>query len=133
MATFDSLTAGTVISFETVVPGILPQNYKGVRFEGGPVGWRIANKEADIASLHRRIYPTIQSQGVKDDYQSYNYIIISQNDTLIPIGLPWIKLESLTVSSAVDETFVFKNLSADNKDYLIKLLKANGFTDFYQP
>lgn len=133
MATFDTLNAGDVISFETVAPGILPQNYKGVRFEGGPVGWRIAKLNGDIASTHRRLYPTIRGNGVKDDYRSYNYIIINVNDELVPLGLPWIKEESLVLSGSKDETFVFSNLSADNKNYLIMLLKANGFTNFYQP
>lgn len=131
MAGFDDLQPGQIISFETIAPGILPRAYSSVNF-GCVAEWWVAATVTDIATLHRQLYPSLMSLGVKDDYKSYNYILINTGGIPFAVGIPWIKSDSLVVSGSKDVTLVFPNITEDKKIFLKQVLAANGFNSFYE-
>lgn len=133
-ANINSLNVGDVISFETIAPAILNLKYDQVIFDG-IVSWSVARSFADIASLHRSLYPSMNRSEAKDDYRSYSYFLFQTTTGVnanVPqvLGIPWIKEDTLVISGAANINLLFTNITPDNQTYLFQLLKANGFTNY---
>lgn len=130
MTPISSLNVGDVISFETIAPSILNLKFSQVKFDG-VVSWAVARSFADIASLHRSLYPSMKQSDVKDDYRSYGYLTFQNDSGIVQVlGVPWIRADTLVVSGYEDLNISFPNIGPDRKEYLFQLLRANGFSNF---
>lgn len=130
MTPISSLNVGDVISFETIAPSILNLKFNQVKFDG-IVSWAVARSFADIASLHRSLYPSMNQSEVKDDYRSYGYLTFQNDSGVVQVlGVPWLRTDTLVVSGYEDLNINFPNISPDRKTYLFQLLRANGFSNF---
>lgn len=134
MTPISALNVGDVISFETIAPSILQLKFNQVKFTG-VANWAVARSFADIASIHRTLYPSMDQNTVKDDYRSYNYLMFQDPNSEKPnviqvLGIPWIREDTVEVSGFTDLSLIFPNLSPDRQTYLFQLLRANGFRNF---
>lgn len=118
---------GTRFSFEVHPTSIIGNNFNGVKMVAIYGAEKARREGVDIESLHANIYPTLPAGLTEDDPYSYSYFEIQQpNGDYKVIGVPWIKSETLVVSSTSRVTMVFDDVTPIDVERMIESLSAIG-------
>lgn len=126
MAIQDQLTFNNVISFDVYPASIVGSQFKDVKI--------LALLDADTArnwidpeAMHANVYPTLPD-GVPDDATQYQYVKFQYpNGKIGVLGVPWIKADTVTVSSRGTLTITVSDAGPKDREAIVKALAANGY------
>jgi len=127
MATLHDVQIGQRFSFEVYPTAILGNNFKDVRLEGILSARTALASGVDIESLHRNVYPSLPA-GVPNDPFQYNFIKIQHaNGEYTYIGVPYIRSDSIEVSTGGTINLVFQDKTQTDLDRILLALSASGY------
>lgn len=131
----DKFDIGDTISFQ-----VYPSTLYGTLFSRVKVTDLISAKSTrffnfDARAEHLKVLSDVNTPPgqVPQSFDSYQYLVFtttSDPDTERVIGLPWIKLDSITVDGTRDATGYFPNLSDAQLTELRKAISGAGITGF---
>lgn len=126
-----SITANmisAIVSFTVYPAAIIGSNFSRVKILG-IFDARIAQRFADVASLHANIYPTLPP-GSGEKYTDYQYVEVELPDGQTSIiGIPWIVASTVTVHGNTQAQFVVSNITPSDVDIIRQQIIAAGYTD----
>lgn len=126
MATIQEIPIGTVISFEVYPSAQYGNNFKAVTLQA-VFDANIARMLGfDVVAANQNVYQSLPS-GTPVDPTQYNYFQIrySSGETQI-LGIPWIRVGTLSVHDGKRLTMVFDDIDETRKDRIIAAVKAQG-------
>lgn len=127
MTSISQIEIGQRFSFEVYPSAILGNNFKDVTLEGTLSPDMARAFGTDIASMHANVYRTLPTT-VPNDPVKYNYIRVRhQNGTLSIIGIPYIRPESIVISTHGVLDLRFDNVTQADQERIITALSANGY------
>lgn len=126
MTTLTNLPIGSSVSFD-----VYPTPILGTAFRYAKV---LAHLDADTArfwidpeALHTEVYPYLPD-GVPDDATGYSYVKLKlTNGTVTVVGVPWIKSETIQVTSETTIVITVDQVGPEDRDNIVKALSANGY------
>ena len=85
----------------------------------------------DPGAEHAKVYPTLPSGSVADNARSYKWLILKLEDgTERIIGLPWIKVDTITVVETVNGTVTIPGIGSGDVEKIRLALSGAGFNNF---
>lgn len=130
MTIMSKIVIGQTISFDVYPSAILGTGFKNCKV--------LAVVDADTALLlgidpvatHISVYPTLPSTlGVPNRYDGYQYVKLKlATGKIAVIGIPYIKEETIVVSSAQKGVLEFEGINIDILNSIVAACVANGYT-----
>lgn len=115
-----------VFSFEVYPVEILGNVFKNVRLEGIVSARTARAAGVDIDVMHRNVYPSLPA-GTPDNPDQYNWIRIQNTSGQFSyVGVPYLREDTITVSSNGMATLTFYNMTQRELDRVLNALSANG-------
>lgn len=126
MNIYDYLKFGNTISFE-----VYPAAIVGARFTDVKVLAHLDKDSArqwiDPEALHVNVYPTLPT-GTPDDPDQYQFLKLKHpNGKISVIGIPWIREETLQISTKGTLTLTVKEVDPADMQRIVQALSANGY------
>lgn len=85
----------------------------------------------DPEAEHAKVYNYLPSGTVSDDARSYKWLVLTLEDgTTRIIGLPWIKVDTITVVTTVNATVVIPGIGSGDITKINLALVSAGFSNF---
>lgn len=114
-------------SFDVFPTAVIGNNFRDVRLEGIINARTAAAYGFDVEAMHQAVYPSLP-QGVPNDPYGYGYIRIQYpNGSFDVVGIPWIRQETIQISTGGQVTMTFENATQADLDRMLNALSANGF------
>lgn len=131
MTQIDQSVIGKVISFQLYPAALITDSFSDVKVIG-LTNYEAASAYISPAQLHATVYPTLPTnKNIPNDYRLYEYVLLRKADgKLTALGVPWIKEETITVSSTVELQVIIRGKSIDDIPRLRQILSQNNFLDF---
>lgn len=86
------------------------------------------NNPTAAAINHTNIYGYLNPGLVQDDFTSYNYIEIKNQDgSVVEIGLPWIQEGTLTRAERATMRAIFTDWDDTKRDEFVDLMRIRGY------
>jgi hypothetical protein len=127
MTSISQIEIGQRFSFEVYPSAILGNNFKDVTLEGTLSPAMAQAFGTDIYSLHNNVYRTLPTT-VPNDPLKYNYIRVRhQNGNLSVVGIPYIRPESIVISTRGVLDLRFDNVTQEDQTRILNALSANGY------
>jgi hypothetical protein len=127
MTTINDIAIGQRFSFETYSPGRLGNGFQDVRLEGVMSAQMAANFGVDIYALHQNVYASLP-QGTPNDPTQYGWVrFATQSGEYQIIGIPYIRPESIMLSTGGTFNLVFQNKTDTDLQRIMTALSANGY------
>ena len=126
MTTLSEVQIGQRFSFQVYPTAIIGNSFADVTMEGN-ISADIARAYGfDIYSMHANVYPTLPA-GTPNDPTQYSYVMVrmANNERQI-IGVPWIRQDSITISTGGTFQLTFSNKTQLDLERAIAALSANG-------
>lgn len=125
MATLKEVEIGQRFSFQVYPTGLLGNAFNDVRMEGIMSARAAISNGVDVQSLHDNVYPTLP-QGTPNDPLQYNFIKIQlANGEYTYLGTPWIRADSIVISTGGKITMVWENKTQTDLERILTALSAN--------
>ncbi len=127
MPSIRDVNLNQVFSFEVYPTNVIGNNFRNVRLEGifnakGAMAFGM-----DVEAMHAAIYPALPA-GVPNNPFDYDYIRIQfPNGEYTMIGIPWIRQETIQISTAGQVVLVFENKTDVDIERMVNALSANGY------
>lgn len=119
---------GQRFSFEVYPTAILGNNFRDVRLEGIISARTAASYGVDIEALHANVYPSLPPGTAPNDPFQYNYIRIQYpSGELAVLGIPWIRQETIQISTGGRVTLAFEDKTQADLDRILLALSSNGY------
>lgn len=126
MTTINEINIGQRFSFEVYAPGRLGNNFKDVRLEGSMSAQMAANYGVDIYALHQNVYNSLPANTPNDPLQ-YSWVRIQMpNGDYQCLGVPYIRQESIQVSTGGSVILTFQNKTDADVQRILMSLSAIG-------
>lgn len=130
MISTSSIVLNSYVNFSCYAPAILGNGYQNAEVLA-ILDYATANIFIDAAVLHAGVYPSIQANGVPNDYTKYPYLKIrTASGQVTVVGLPWIVDASYVVETAVQITLTINSVSPADQNNIKLALAAIGITSF---
>jgi hypothetical protein len=127
MTSISQIEIGQRFSFEVYPSAILGNNFKDVILEGTLSPAMAQAFGTDIYSLHNNVYRTLPTTTPNDPLK-YNYIRVRhQNGNLSVVGIPYIRPESIVISTRGVLDLRFDNVTQEDQTRILNALSANGY------
>lgn len=126
MTTLYEVQIGQRFSFQVYPTAIIGNAFADVVMEG-IISADIARAyNFDIYSMHSNVYPTLPA-GTPNDPTQYSYIMVKMaNGERQIVGIPWIRQDSITISTGGTIQLIFSNKTALDLERIQAALSANG-------
>lgn len=122
----DYLIFGNVLSFEVYPASIIGTRFQDVKVMG-LLDKDTANFWIDADALHINVFPTLPD-GVPDDPSEYQFVKLKHlNGAVSVIGVPWIRTDSVLVSTRGQLTLTVDDVTPIDMDRIVKAINANGY------
>jgi len=119
---------GQRFSFEVYPTSIIGNNFQDVRLEGILSARAAASYGFDIEALHANVYPTPPQGSAPNDPFQYSYIRIQYpSGEYAIVGVPWIRQESIVISSGGTIHLTFDDKTQSDLDRILMALSSNGY------
>jgi hypothetical protein len=122
----DYLQFGNVITFEVYPASIIGTRFQDVKVLG-LLDKDTANLWIDADAMHLNVFPTLPN-GVPNNPDDYQYVKLKHlNGAVSVIGIPWIRTDSVVVSTRGTLTLSVKNVTPVDMDRIVRAINANGY------
>lgn len=124
------IKVGDVLTFDVHAHQLLGnrESFTQVKVLGILSGSIATTMGYDVAALHANIYSVLDSSTVTNDYNSYDYLLISnRNGSRSVIGLPWIREETIDTDGDRSLILEFHGITEAQVQGMLTALSAHGF------
>lgn len=123
MTIFDFLKIGNLVTFDTVAPAILGNDYQNLKVVG-IFDRDTAKMWRDVDSMHANVYPFMDSS-IENDSTAYQYVkLVGENGHEVVLGVPWINESTIRVVARGKLTIVINDLSVEDRERVLTAIEA---------
>jgi len=128
MPSIKEVGIGQRLSFDVYPSAVIGRRFQDVILEAHLSAAMAQLYGEDIATMHAQVYNSLPPGTVPDDPFGYSYIQVRHpTGQYSIIGAPWVRPETIELSSGNRVTMVFEDKTEADINRMINALSANGY------
>lgn len=129
MVILDKFKLKDIVSFETYVGAILPNDYDHVKVMGVIPAEDCHRYGFDAYATHAQIYPLLPSGIAEDDPESYDYLRLqTQTGEQRIVGIPWINTSTIKIYKQTNASFKVMNVAQEDIERIMLAISRHGYS-----